>query len=198
MWAYVGFLYSFVRLHNFTFDIPRSTVDNMPAMGDPTIFMAVVVLVPDHIDEHDTQSLALYDFLDYRTFHFIKTRSSDPFKFSSIAAPFSDHLAVGMLLGISSCMVFLLLLLRGQFSGVGDAILLTLSGLIGKAFVASGNSRLWLWYSLWLLSLLASFQWRTRTYFKVLLSSRGLFAVVSLLKKWWKGILASTACPGIS
>ena len=135
-YSFVSFLDPLMSLHNFTFDLVKTEHVIHPEehlSSNRAFIMMSTSLVFNHpIHKIYMAPISLYEFEEHRVFYFTKPARSNPTTLSSLRAPFSDPAATRTLLSLSCCMAVILWLLRGKLRDVAEALIITLSGFVGK------------------------------------------------------------------
>ena len=154
--AFVSLFHPFMALHNFTFELVPDYVyhegrDMVKKTVNISMLSSIHFTPAVQFEETYMYPVSLQRYSYYRTLFFSKTTTSDPSRLSSLAAPFSESAAAFILLSLSACAAISVLLLTAKSWDVVTAVLIIVSGLLGKTVNLSGGSWLFLWfYTIWL------------------------------------------------
>ena len=141
---------AFISQHNFTLDFVKCSDDTSfdPDRAELRMLSTVGCSGPRH--QCYGYPLSLFRFELHRILFFSRSVSPEPYSLLSLRSPFSELLAVLMLLGTSLC-VAMVILTSARSLDISAVTLSIFSGLLGKSLDISGNRKSAHFYSFWLL-----------------------------------------------
>ena len=139
---------SFIPQHNFTIDFVDWAGSVNYDMKEAVIRVISIFGCSQPWYQCYAHPLSLFRFQHYRTLVFSRPVQPEPFDLLSLKAPFSDCVAVLMLLGASLSMATVLKAVVSKSRDISAEFLSIFSGLIGKSFTKSGTCELF--HTFWL------------------------------------------------
>ena len=141
---------SFISQHNFTVDFVSWQEGLNLDTNQAVVRMMSSMGCSQPLDHCYAYPMSLFRFQHYKTLVFSRSIQPEPFSLLSLKAPFSDRLAVLMLLGTSFCMAIVLTAVGSKYRDIGAISLSIFSGLVGKPLAISNPTSAQC-YSFWLL-----------------------------------------------